>query len=104
VKYAIFRPILSAAVAAAAALLASGAMAQAPAPKANSLDQNAPTHFDDQANKPGAQDKSLSQRLGQTNGVIKPPAHVDPEIHETPPPTNDQNVIRPPANPTVQPK
>jgi hypothetical protein len=102
VKYASFRPILGAT--AAVVLITSGAMAQTTAPKSGAPDQNAPEHFDDQATKPDAQNKSLSQRLDETNGVIKPPAHVDPEIHETPPPTGDQNVIHPPVNPTVKPK
>lgn len=105
---AMIRPILG--CAAALFLVASGALAQAPqarnnaAGEAHPQDQNAPEHFDSQAKKPGEQSKSLSQRLDQSNGVIKPPANVDPEIHETPPPTRDNNVITPPAAQQAQPK
>jgi hypothetical protein len=102
VRNATFRPILCAA--AALVLLSSAALAQAPPQPKVAPDQNAPAHFDNQANAPGAQNKTLSERLDQTNGVIKPPAHVDPEIHESPPPTGDNNVIPPPANPAVQAK
>ena len=53
---------------------------------------------------------TLSDRLEATDGVIRPPAGVDPEI-TTPAPVPDPGttpVIRPPgapgANPSVQPK
>ena len=72
-------------------------------------DQNEPHHFDSQAQQPGRSNESLSERLDRTDGVIHPPAHVDPKIQETPPATGDKGVVRPPIdlpgrNPTVTPK
>jgi hypothetical protein len=55
--------------------------------------------------QPGA---TLSDKLAQSNGVICPPAGVDPEIHEPAPPGGAIKVIPPPGspggNPAVQPK
>ena len=72
-------------------------------------DQNEPHHFDSQAQQPGRSNESLSERLDRTDGVIHPPAHVDPKIQETPPATGDKGVVHPPSdlpgrNPTVTPK
>jgi len=58
-------------------------------------DQNAPEHFDSQANRSKQGNESLSKRLDRSNGVIHPPAHVDPEIHEAPPPTGDKGIVIP---------
>ena len=56
--------------------------------------------------KPG--DKSLSERLARSDGVICPPAHVDPEIAQPTPPGGPMPVIPPPGspggNPSVRPK
>ncbi|MGZ5864006.1 MAG: hypothetical protein ACXWKC_01375 [Xanthobacteraceae bacterium] len=101
-KHAIFRPLLGSA--AATFLLAASVLAQQPPDKSNAPDQNSPSQFDAQAGKPEPQNKTLSQRLSETNGVIKPPGNVDPDIHETPPPTGDRNIIPPPNAPAVQPK
>lgn len=57
----------------AAAGLASMASAVAQTPPPNSL------------NKGAAANKSLSRKLSESNGVIKPKANVDPGIHVTAP-------------------
>jgi hypothetical protein len=55
--------------------------------------------------QPGA---NLSDKLARSNGVICPPAGVDPEIREPTPPGGKMPVIPPPGspggNPNVQPK
>jgi opacity protein-like surface antigen len=55
--------------------------------------------------QPGA---NLSDKLARSNGVICPPAGVDPEIREPTPPGGNMPVIPPPGspggNPNVQPK
>lgn len=52
---------------------------------------------------------TLSQKLDKSEGVIKPPAGVDPEIRVQPPPTGGTMPVIPPpgepgGNPDVQPK
>ncbi|HWM49609.1 MAG TPA: hypothetical protein VNR11_22130 [Xanthobacteraceae bacterium] len=97
-----YRSTLAGLAAAGLLLTAGGALAQtsgnAQADKAPA-DQNAPQHFD--RKESGKQDnQTLSERLDQSNGVIKPPRHVDPEMHQPPPPTADQEmVIKPPVGP-----
>ena len=53
-------------------------------------------------------DQNLSDRLAQSNGVICPPPHVDPEIKAPTPQGGTMPVIPPPGspggNPRVQPK
>jgi hypothetical protein len=53
-------------------------------------------------------DKSLSDRLARSDGVICPPSHVDPEIKVPTPPGGPMPVIPPPGSPggdpSVQPK
>ena len=44
-------------------------------------------------------DKSLSERLARSDGVICPPDHVDPEIRQTTPPGGPMPVIPPPGSP-----
>jgi hypothetical protein len=44
------------------------------------------------------QPRNLSQKLDQTNGVIKP-KEVDPAIEKTPPGTHTDDVIKPPGMP-----
>jgi len=109
-----------------AALLAPApalAAAQAPpktetpiAPKAEQLDPKACANADlrttvgqggdVQVLKPN--DSSLSNKLARSDGVICPPAHVDPEIKAPSPPGGTMQVIPPPGspggNPSVQPK
>jgi hypothetical protein len=80
-----------------AAAMRSGALAQAQG--AN------PKVCSDAANNSSSQ--SLSNRLGETNGVICPP-NVDPGIKAQAPDTGKMPVIPPPGspggNPDVQPK
>jgi hypothetical protein len=52
---------------------------------------------------------SLSSDLNRSGGVITPPAGIDPEIRQTPPPTGAKMPIIPPpgtpgGNPSVKPK
>ena len=47
-----------------------------------------PTNLD---GKPG----TLSDKLGDTNGVIRPKGDVDPAIHKATPPTGTMPVIKP---------
>lgn len=53
-------------------------------------------------------DSSLSEKLARTDGVICPPANVDPEIAAPPPGGGKTPVIPPPGSPggdqSVQPK
>ena len=53
-------------------------------------------------------DQTLSDRLAQSNGVICPPPHVDPDIKAPTPEGGTMPVIPPPGspggNPQVQPK
>jgi hypothetical protein len=52
--------------------------------------------------------RSLSDQLAQSKGVICPPAGVDPQMRQTPPEGGALKVIPPPGsrggNPSVQPK
>jgi hypothetical protein len=85
---------------AAALLTSANAFAQtsgvAP-PDRKSDDQNAPQHFDSQGKKPNS-DQSLSERLDRSDGVIRPPSHVDRGMVQRPPPTADNEmVIKPPG-------
>src|SRR5262249_44315875 len=50
--------------------------------------------------KPG----SLSQQLANSDGVICPPARVDPDINAPTPKGGSMQVIRPDDNPDVRPK
>jgi hypothetical protein len=114
------RILISAVV--AAVILAPGLAAAAPpvdstqiAPKTQQTDPKACANGSatvgqggggvDVRTQPGA---NLSDKLAQSNGVICPPAGVDPEIHEPTPPGGSMKVIPPPGtpggNPSVQPK
>jgi hypothetical protein len=113
--------LLSLAAFAAAILSPALAAAQAPPhdklpmtpPKAEQIDPKACGHDAatvgeggvDMRKQPGT---TLSDKLAQSNGVICPPAGVDPEIHEPAPPGGTMPVIPPPGspggNPNVQPK
>lgn len=86
---------------ASACSLALAAQAQTSAPGKNpgSTSQDAPAQFDTQADQ--RKGESLSERLDRSDGVIKPPAHADSEIHVAPPSTGDKMAIPPSAvNPT----
>ena len=52
--------------------------------------------------------RNLSDQLARTDGVICPPAHVDPEIKQPTPPGGAMPVIPPPGSPggdpSIQPK
>jgi hypothetical protein len=104
-----------------ACALATPAFAQAPpqtkppvAPKA--AEQNSPDNCtntvgqggDIDSKKQPAQDKSLSDKLAASNGVICPPPHVDPAMKQPAPPGGPMPVIPPPGtpggDPNVQPK
>ena len=110
-------------LAAAFLLTPALALAQAPpkpqtpvAPKVEQLDPNACASNDAQATigqggdvvvqKPD--DRTLSSKLAQSGGVICPPRHVDPEIHQPAPRGGPMPVIPPPGTPggdqSVQPK
>jgi hypothetical protein len=112
--------IASAALLAIAMLLSALAQAQAPpstkAPVMPRADQADPKACTDRKDTVGqgdraqrSDDKSLSDRLARSDGVICPPQQVDPDIRQ-PPPSNGgaMPVIPPPGSPggdpSVQPK
>src|ERR1044072_3869941 len=53
-------------------------------------------------------ERTLSHNPAQSKGVIRPPAGVDPQMHQTPPEGGAMKVIPPPGSPggnqNVQPK
>lgn len=77
----------------AATQVAAQSSSQSGSPPGSAPEQNAPSKFDSTA-KNGS--TNLSEHLGKTGGVIKPPAGVDPEIHEKAPATGDQEMVVPP--------
>jgi hypothetical protein len=83
------------AVLAVAALFSTGAVAQVNPVPDPPKEQNAPEHFDSQAEKSKRNNETLSDRLDRTDGVIHPPVNVDPKIHEAPPPTGDRGIVIP---------
>lgn len=111
-------------IAAAAILLSTAAVAQAPptikppvAPKAEQLDPNACAQTDTPSTMgKGAEGDqqthdasgSLSDKLARSNGVICPPNNIDPEIKQPTPPGGAMPVIPPPGTPggdqSIQPK
>jgi hypothetical protein len=120
---AVKNTIVIAAALFAAILAPALAAAQAPpktetpiAPKTEQLDPSTCANSDTrttvgqggdvQVLKPN--DGDLSNKLARSNGVICPPAHVDPEIKAPTPPGGAMPVIPPPGspggNPSVQPK
>jgi hypothetical protein len=108
-------------LAAAVIALSASALAQAPPrskpPVMPNAEQNKPENCTqatvgqgadiDSKNRP-AQDKNLSDKLAQSNGVICPPPHVDPGMHQPAPEQGTMPVIPPPGTPggnqNVQPK
>jgi hypothetical protein len=52
--------------------------------------------------------RPITAKLAKSEGVLCPPAGIDPEIHAPTPPTGDTSVIPPPGspggNPNVKPK
>jgi hypothetical protein len=92
---------------AAAGCFASLAMASA---QSASSDPNSPSASSNPASPDSAfakQPGALSDKLGASNGVIRP-KEVDPAIEKKPPPTGTAAVIKPPGSPGgpqgVQPK
>ncbi len=81
-------------IVAGAALMAGAAFAQAPSPTAPAV-------------KPLRPGETLSKKLNETNGIIRP-KEVDPGIQKPAPRTHDSNVVRPPrvspGAPVPQPK
>src|SRR5580700_10754840 len=66
-------------------------MAQAPGePKTQSVPEQRSTE--------GASDQTLSQQLNRSNGVIKPPSGIDPQVAKPPPKTGSTPVIPPPGS------
>lgn len=109
---------------AAALIAASGrAIAQAPPAPGTSPQQTAPTSpqrsagcapadrlttAPDGSATTGRSREPLGERLAKTDGVLCPPAGVDPDMHAPAPDTGTTPVIPPPGspggNPTVRPK
>ena len=106
-----------------ACALTTPAFAQAPPqtkpPVTPKVEQNSPDNctpatvgqgsdIDDKTQAKLAQDKSLSDKLARSSGVICPPAHVDPDITQPAPGGGRMPVIPPPGSPggdqSVQPK
>ena len=94
----IARVVLALAVA-ASAFGPAGSFAQTATPDQNPPGTNAPSQFDSQARQSQRSGENLSDRLSRSNGVIKPPANTDKDIHLTPPATGDQMTVPPSANP-----
>ena len=77
------------------------------APKTEQLDPNACANPGTQATVGQGGDidvskqngRSLSDKLARSDGVICPPGHVDPEIHQPAPPGGVMLVIPPPGSP-----
>lgn len=69
--------------------------AQAAAPDKTPPGTNAPSQFDSQSRQSQRDGESLSDRLGRSGGVIKPPEHADKDINLTPPPTGDKMAVPP---------
>lgn len=96
------------AVFAAAALLATAALAQDPSVPQRGQDSDpklpAPNERIPEKVRPDSGDTgggpTLSEKLEKSDGVIKPPSGIDPEIKTIPPdPTpNSMPVIKPPGN------
>ncbi len=106
------------------ALLSTASLAQSPpatqqptAPKADQAQAAACAHANTQATVgqggdvkvPTPEGKPLGEKLAQSNGVICPPDHVDPQIHAPAPQRGAMPVIPPPGTPgssnqSVQPK
>jgi len=65
--------------------------------------QKAPPHFDSQGKKQN--DQTLSERLDRSDGVIRPPTHVDRDMVQSPPPSADNEMaIKPPKDQQVKPQ
>jgi hypothetical protein len=113
--------IVGLAVLAVALAVPALAVAQAPpetkapiAPKTDKLDPNACANNRATVGRGGDLDmqkpagRTLSDQLARSDGVICPPARVDPEIKAPTPPGGAMKVIPPPGapggDPNVQPK
>jgi hypothetical protein len=97
-----------------ACALTTPALAQAPPqtkpPVTPKAEQNSPENctpatigqgsdIDDKSQPKVAQDKSLSDKLARSSGVICPPQHVDPDMTQPAPPGGPMPVIPPPGTP-----
>jgi hypothetical protein len=94
-----------------AAICVVPAMAQTAAPSKPPGTQtcvNGPTELRPRPDGPpqlqGQPGRNLSEALGQSNGVICPPAGIDPEIQAPTPDTGDRSVIVPRGGPGADPK
>jgi len=113
--------VLGLATLAAAVLMPAIAAAQTPpqtqtpvAPKTEQLDpkacakDNATVGQSSDTDMQKAAGRNLSEQLAKSDGVICPPAHVDPEIRQPTPPGGAMPVIPPPGSPggdpSIQPK
>jgi hypothetical protein len=84
------------------------------APKSEQLDPGACAGSQETTGQGGSpdmqkpNDKSLSERLARSDGIICPPDHVGPEIRQPTPPGGAMPVIPPPGspggNPSLRPK
>lgn len=103
---------LHGAMLALAALFATSALAQSPDAPLRSRDsdpvlpgpnEQIPEKIrpsDEGTNGSGSSGDTLSDKLGRSDGVIRPPENVDPEIRTVPPESNasEMPVIKPPGN------
>ena len=112
--------IIGSALLAAVLLTPGAALAQAPpearsqvAPSKEVRDPDACAHARTTIGKGGVdlakpQDKTLSEQLADSRGVICPPPNIDPEIQAPTPPGGAITVIPPPGSPggdpTIVPK
>jgi hypothetical protein len=104
----------TAALAAVLILLAGGVARAQTSPPAQTIPSNpepsnqAACSPDTRATSPtvgsGQADSNLSDKLARSNGVICPPAGVDPEMHVPPPGGGRLLVVPPPGGPGGDPK
>ncbi len=88
-------------------LIALGLAAACSAWAQSTSPNDAPSQFDSQSRQ--QRDRTLSERLDRSDGVIRPPSNVDPHMQVPPPATGDKMPIVPvPDGPggssTVKPK
>ena len=85
------RPMRNAALSAAFLALAAGPASAQTATPAAPPGSATPAPKTDLETKPG----TLSDKLSDTNGVIKPTGNVDPDMHKAAPQTGAMPVIKP---------
>lgn len=100
------RPMIKAFAAGLLTLAGAGALAQTGTPPRDPNMPDPRSTVPEQIAPPTGE--TLSDRLERTEGVIRPPSNMDPEIRITPPNTGTTPIIRPPGEPggnqSVQPK